>query len=333
MRTKDVYKIVSMSKNKYANWRWLGLGVICWVFVAQAQTQTKEPSVLHPLGDTFKVPHLLSKSQSRVVFYRQASDLGDTGVASVYVNGRYHASLQSGAFSEVCVPPKKVNVTAVMERSGGTVPDVMDIENTLLLSPGQDVFVRVGQQPNGRAVLMMVRPEAALPELVKLRAQQHTMTRVADAAPCQEDASRLQAAGASNYTITLEADALFPFGQSDVQTLSPRGRRMLDHLVDRIKSEFGSGNRVRIQIWGHADSFGSAASNLKVSKARAAAIKSYFVQGGLMPESIKADGRGDQQRVITTCSTKLSAESVACNKPNRRVVVNVWGTLTPQPSN
>jgi adhesin transport system outer membrane protein len=42
-------------------------------------------------------------------------------------------------------------------------------------------------------------------------------------------------------TITLEGDALFPFGKTDVGSIPSKGRRMLDHLIDRINTEFGTG--------------------------------------------------------------------------------------------
>jgi OOP family OmpA-OmpF porin len=323
--------------------RWLGLVALLWAVAAPAQTPSEVPDMAQPLGDVFKVPSLLSKSQSRVVFYRQEAnpnlESDDAGMASVFVDGRYQASLQRGAFSEVCVPPKKVNLAAVMDRrlDHDNPPEAMDTESAFVLQAGADVFVRVTQQPNGRAELLAQPPERALPELVKLRAQQHTLTRVANAAPCLEDVERRQAGLAmpesATYAITLEADALFPFGRSNVQTLSSKGRRLLDHLADRIQTEFGNGNRVRIQVVGHADSFGGKDTNLKISTARAEAIKSYFVQGGLKADRIKAEGRGDQERLVVTCSTTLNAASVACNKPNRRVVVNVWGTLTPQVDN
>jgi OOP family OmpA-OmpF porin len=221
-----------------------------------------------------------------------------------------------------------------MVRNGVLAGDAMDVLNTLLLKGGDDVFVRVSEQVNGRAVFVTVKPEQALPELVKLRAQQHTLTRVPNASACK-DAPPMAKPPVNTMTknqsmrvqsITLEADALFGFGKSDVESIPIKGRRILDHLVDRIKTEFGSGDRVRVQIVGFADSFGSDATNMRLSKERAAAIKAYFVQGGLIAGSIKTDGRGDKGRVITTCGTKLTPENVACNKPNRRVVVTVYGT-------
>jgi OOP family OmpA-OmpF porin len=302
-------------------------------FVSGAQAQQAPPGVTAPLGASFRVPALLVKEQSRLVFYRTAAP-GDSGVASIYINGLYQASLQGGAFTEVCLPPSTVEVGARMVTNGMQSRDEMDVVNSLILKGGEDLFVRVSEPTAGRAMFVAVRPEQALPELVKLRAQQHTVSRVPNAAACQ-DAPKVAVAAVKPaakessmkvQTITLEADALFDFGKSDVASIPPKGQRILGHLVDRIKTEFGRGDRVRIQIVGYADSFGSDATNMRLSKERAAAIKAYFVHGGLSASSIKTDGRGDKDRVVTTCGTKLTPENVACNKPNRRVVVTVYGT-------
>jgi OOP family OmpA-OmpF porin len=309
-------------------------GFACWLAIATGTyAQQATPGVTAPLGAGFKVPHLLVKEQSRLVFYRSATPAG-VGVASVYINGVYQASLQSGAYTEVCLPPSTVEVGARMVTNGMQSRDEMDVVNSLMLKGGDDLFVRVSEPTAGRAMFVTVRPEQALPELVKLRAQQHTFSRVPNATACQ-DAPKLvippskaptKESSMKVQTITLEADALFDFGKSDVGSIPPKGQRILGHLVDRIKTEFGRGDRVRIQIVGFADSFGSDATNMRLSKERAAAIKAYFVQGGLSASSIKTDGRGDNGRVITTCGTKLTPENVACNKPNRRVVVTVYGT-------
>ena len=82
-------------------------------FATATHAQQDAPGVTAPLGAGFKVPHLLVKEQSRVVFYRAATDVG-AGVASIYINGVYQASLQGGAFTEVCLPPSAVEVGARM---------------------------------------------------------------------------------------------------------------------------------------------------------------------------------------------------------------------------
>ncbi len=299
---------------------WVGL--VLFGFAAYGQ----QPSVSEPLGEKFKVPHLLVKQQSRVVFYRLATDK-QPGAVSLYIDGAYQASLQRGAFTELCLAPGKIDVSARMTENGQTVREGYDVVNSLTLDAGKEVFVHVFEEANGQALMMAERPEKALHQLVKTRAQQHTVSRVARAQVCQ-DAPKAAAKPvvkpvAALASVTLGADALFPFGQSDVETIAPKGRRILDHLVDRIKSEFGAGKAVNIHITGHADRFGTDKGNLRLSKARAEAIKAYFVAGGLVPESITTDGRGDKEPVITTCAKALTAANVACNKPNRRVVVEV----------
>jgi len=314
---------------------WLMASWLVWVTAATAQQAV--PSVETPLGRVFKVPPLLVKEQSRLVFYRQLTDPDSdagAGVTSVYINGVYQASLQRGAFTELCLPPTTIEVGARRVNNAALPSDAWDVVNSLILKGGEDLFVRVSELQNGRAMFVSVRAAQALPELVTLREQQHTLSRVPNAKACQ-DAPKVERAAIQAppketirkmQTITLEADALFGFGKSDVASIPPKDHRILDHLVDRIKTEFGRGDRVRIQIVGFADSFGSDATNMRLSKERAAAIKAYFVKGGLSASNIKTDGRGDKVRIVTTCGTKLTPENVACNKPNRRVVVTVHGT-------
>jgi OOP family OmpA-OmpF porin len=311
-----------------AQWRWVA--AVCLAFVGCAAAQpTPEAGVSAPLGKPYQVPRLLSKQQSRVVFYRLATD-DKAGVASVYVNGEYQGSLLPGGFTQLCMAPRSVEVAVRTVDNSQELGDAYDVTNSLMLEAGQDVFVRVSHPDKGRALMLALRPETALPELVKTRTQQHTLSRVTGAQVCTEDPSRLTGNAATGpvrmQTITLEGDALFAFGKSDVESISPKGRRMLDHLIDRIKTEFGTGGRAQMLIVGHADGFGTEQANLRLSKKRALAIKLYFVRGGLPAERIKTEGRGDSQPVVKDCGKQFNEANVACNKPNRRVVVTVLGT-------
>lgn len=302
------------------------------VFSLGAHAQ--QPSITEPLGEKFQVPKLLVKQQSRVVLYRLPTDK-NPGAASVYINGLYQASLQRGAFTELCLKPSKIEVSARMVENGQTVRDGYDVTNTLVLEGGTETFVQVFEEVNGHALMMSVRPEKSLPELVKTRVQQHTISRVADAVPCQ-DAGKPAAPpppAKKPKTITLGADALFPFGKSDADTIPPKGRALLDDLAKRIKTEFGAAERVHLHIVGHADKFGSPTSNLKLSQDRAAAIKTYLVKSGLSANNITTEGRGDTQPVVKTCGKELNKANVACNKPNRRVVVEVTATQAADATN
>jgi outer membrane protein OmpA-like peptidoglycan-associated protein len=214
-----------------------------------------------------------------------------------------------------------------MQQNGLDVSDDYDIVNVLMLQGSQDVFVRISEQSNGRAVMEAVKADMALPELVKTREQQHTISRVAEAVPCLEDAVPVvkpQPQEPVFYTqnITLGADALFAFGKSGINDISDQGRRTLDHLIDRIKTEFGNADRVHMHVVGHADPFGNPESNMALSKARSATIKEYFVRGSLRADRITTDGKGSAEPIVT-CSSVQSAASIDCNKPNRRVVITV----------
>ena len=287
------------------------------------------PSVSAPLGDVFKVPKLLVKTQSRIVFYREkaAPKTAKAGVVSLYMDGAYLASIQQGAYSELCVAPGAVEVSARYVQNGTDAVDGVDLVNSLKLQGGEEVFVKVLDDASGKPLMMITRPEIALPELVKTRRQQHTISRVARALTCEDrNKTELPNVVVSSTPLrraTLSADALFEFGKSDIDSIPPKGRRLLDHLVDRIKSEFGSGKDVRIHIVGHADRFGSEAGNLRISKERAAAIKDYFVKSGLLSTSITTDGRGDKEPVVNTCGVAYTRANVACNKPNRRVDLDI----------
>jgi OmpA-OmpF porin, OOP family len=310
------------------------------VAFAMVMVSVARADVAHPLGEAFAQPKVLSKLQSRLVVYRSATEKGPSGVATIYIDGVYHASLQRGAFAEVCLPPRRIEVSAVMLQNGVAVPDALDIANTLNLQLGQYEFVRVLQQSDGRAVLMAVRPELAFEELKKTHRQLHTISRVESQA-CKDEAPAAPAQPAvappappaapqpdkplSRYSLVLEADAVFAFGKSDMESIPLKGRRVLDRWIGQVRPALLAGTTTRIQVVGHADGFGPEAGNLRLSKERAEAIKKYLVQGGLPAERINAEGRGFKERVVTNCGVKFTPANVACNKPNRRVALQVLG--------
>lgn len=312
----------------------LAVGVVC-------------ADVEQPMGELFTRSTQLSKSQSRLVIYRNGNEKGTQGAATVYIDGVYHASLQPGAYVEVCLPPRHVEISAVMLQNGVEIPEELDIANTLSLQLGQYEFVRVIQKQDGRALLMAARPEMALKELTKTRRQQHTRSRVesqecqdeprlakpeqvsstlvvASAAPAVTSVSE-PAAKLSRHNLVLEADAAFAFGKSNMESIAPKGRRVLDRWIGQVRPALLAGTQTRIQVMGHADGIGPEAGNLGLSKERAEAIKKYLVQGGLPAERITAEGRGLKEPVVTHCGTKFTPANVACNKPNRRVALQVLG--------
>ena len=120
--------------------------------------------------------------------------------------------------------------------------------------------------------------------------------------------------------VALGGDTLFKSGKSSIKDLTPEGKAKLDDLAAKIKA---AGKIDTIRVIGHADPTGKAASNMKLSQQRAAAVANYLKAQGVKAGKIITAGKGDTQPVAK-CDAKLpKAELIACNQPNRRVEVEV----------
>lgn len=121
--------------------------------------------------------------------------------------------------------------------------------------------------------------------------------------------------------MSFSADALFAFDKSE---LKPEGKAMLDDLVRQLND----GTYDVILATGHADRFGSAAYNQKLSLRRANAVKDYLVSKSVVASRIDAEGKGETQPVTKSgdCRGAKSAKVIACLQPDRRVDVEMKGT-------
>ena len=109
--------------------------------------------------------------------------------------------------------------------------------------------------------------------------------------------------------VRLAADTLFDF---DKAVLKPAGLAGLDEMVNGIK-----GVQVDVVIAiGHTDSLGSDAYNIKLSQARADAVKAYLVSRGVDVKRVRAIGKGESQPIADNASAEGRAK-------NRRVDVEV----------
>lgn len=118
-------------------------------------------------------------------------------------------------------------------------------------------------------------------------------------------------------TVSLSADVLFDF---DSASVTPRGRKVLDDLGEKLKAE----GTLTINVVGYTDRLGTDDYNLKLSQKRAEAVKGHlstFVDAA----SIKATGRGKEHPVTEgkCAKNQTAAKLVACLQPDRRVEINV----------
>lgn len=127
---------------------------------------------------------------------------------------------------------------------------------------------------------------------------------------------------APRETITLSADALFAVN-SDV--LKPASKDSLAGLASKLADmEYES-----VNVVGHTDPTGSVALNDRLSRRRAEAVKRHLIELGVPAEKISAQGVGSSIPVVDpqTCMSLPKGQRAACFQPDRRVDIEVTGTV------
>lgn len=281
--------------------------------------QSQERSILQPLGDLYRSPPPAHPQLARITLYRAESALA-TGATRVVINDRYQASLQPGGFTDLCMKPSVVDVGVSLQKSTQNARELPDSALFVTAKSGQEVFIRVVDLPQNRLSLVSVQPEVAFVELQKARRQVHSISRVPGASACDQVTG---SPAPKTMAITLGTDALFAYGRSDLSAILPFGREQLDRLAERLTTRYADFEHSQIQVVGHADPVGSAASNQRLSEARANTVAAYLVRAGVSANKISSEGRGSSELVDRDCARVVSPVSVACNKVNRRVVVEL----------
>ena len=278
-----------------------------------------------PLGDRFAMFDRVVARQTRVIFYRPTTQK-QPGAATVYVNGYYHASLIPGAYAELCMPPIKAEIGVRMVKVGDRPKDNVQAITLQNLHAGQTTFMRLREAGAADTVFEPISANEALAELAPTRQQIHTISRVPDGQACIDAgpvAPEVAKPPQQIQQINLAADALFAFGKSDSNSMTAAGRQSLDELVKKIKGEYLTIER--INLIGHADPLGNEALNERLANERALSVRSYLLSHGLPNTRITGQSKGAREPLVTTCSNVQSPASIACNQPNRRVVVEILG--------
>ena len=156
------------------------------------------------------------------------------------------------------------------------------------------------------------RQEAARLEALKASAEEQAARAIAE-----RDAMEQRMQGALGKIVeTRESarglilnlpDILFDFGKS---TLRAEARETLSRIAGVMMVTPG----YNLWIEGHTDSIGSDEANLRLSEARAEAVKAYFAQSDIDPDTITTVGLGKTQPVA-------SNDTDAGRQKNRRVEI------------
>ncbi|MDH3600694.1 MAG: OmpA family protein [Candidatus Tectomicrobia bacterium] len=105
--------------------------------------------------------------------------------------------------------------------------------------------------------------------------------------------------------VSLRGALLFDTGKAD---LTPAAEDILSPLLQQMEQL----PNIVAEIAGHADSRGPKAYNLKLSQRRADAVMQFFVDGGISPDRITAEGFGESQPIADNTTAEGRRE-------NRRV--------------
>jgi len=127
---------------------------------------------------------------------------------------------------------------------------------------------------------------------------------------------------ARGMVITLSGQVLFVTGKSE---LLPAARDQLDQVAAALKDQ---GEVKPIVVEGYTDSVGSDATNQKLSKDRAEAVRAYLVSKGVPADKISSVGKGEANPVASNDTPDGRAN-------NRRVEIVVGGgnrAATPTPA-
>ncbi|MGY2377462.1 OmpA family protein [Pseudomonas sp. SDO524_S393] len=286
---------------------------VCAMPLAQADQQyTYQSAAIQPFGNGYQPVAPVSDGQAQVVYYR-GTDGQQRGAANVYVDREFHTSLLPGGYTAFCVEPGSRTLGAYLGDAPSYRGKTTDLYSAKL-EGGKTYFLKVRENGNG-APLSVDRADAER-ELAGSRAQVQALSRASKVQQCNFVDKPAEAF--KDYA--LSSDVLFAFGKSGYQDISSRGRVAILELVTQLNREHAKLDRV--VVVGHTDPIGSYQANQALGLKRAQTVRRLLIDGGVPSTAVVARSAGSSEPVTDECYGS-KAEQVACNAPNRRVVVRV----------
>jgi outer membrane protein OmpA-like peptidoglycan-associated protein len=158
------------------------------------------------------------------------------------------------------------------------------------------------KQAEEAAARSRAEAEAQAERSARLRAEAESaaaMRRLEQAATVREEAR--------GRVITLSGSVIFSTGTA---TILPTARQRLDDVATALAHE----PKATFTVDGYTDSRGAESTNLKLSRARATAVRDYLVERGVDPDRIRAIGKGEESPIATNATPEGRAN-------NRRVEI------------
>jgi OOP family OmpA-OmpF porin len=302
---------------------------------AQAQVGRQ----IEALGQAYSAAQPVANGITRLTFFRPVDDAGAKAV-SVYINQDYHTSLIRGGFSQVCLQPGPVDIGLRRVEDASLARNPILLEEIRLQS-GAQLYLRVSDQPGVSMPMQNVPASQADSELAQTRLQLHTVSRASSVVSCLAAPVPVTPVAlpspvvvaplpapplptpAPPQVISLTSDALFAFGKSGLGDILLAGRTALDDVVRRVNTEYASVDS--ITILGHSDLIGRPEDKQKISEQRAQTVRDYLLSNGLSTTRILSQGRADREPVASSCGVTSTPLNILCNRPNRRVSIEISG--------
>lgn len=254
---------------------WCGAGMLA----LSALAQDPGLGLDRALGQPYAALKNIAPEQTRLVLYRPEGD--GLGVITLHIDGRYHTSLQNGAFSAVCVERASVNLQAQPGRSWARADSAREVSQNVVMSGGHTLFVRLSEALGARPRLDVVPAHIGAQEVQTTREQMHSVSRVSLAKPCLQ--------------VTAPALAFAP----EVVMLSAQSAQSpaeLAQLLKRLEGQYRGFKSLALHIVGHVTDMASEASNEQLSKELAGEVQRYFAGHSTQFNPISVEGRGSKDR-------------------------------------
>lgn len=290
-----------------------------------ALSQDRTGGIIEAYGDSFTQSQLAPRTQARVYAYRTDKSNSPLPI-NLYLNGRYHASLLKGGYSEFCLAPGKIQAQVAYNDAGQMHVGKFQTGTPLEAQAGKVLFLKV-QESSGFGARIETTPEPlALSELRQTRQQIHTLSRAPEVKECNSDLAQPVPAApapkpAPQREYALQTDALFEFGKA---VLRADGFNAIESMIQQVQQDYSSIDRIR--VIGYTDPIGPVGLNKKLSTERANAVATRLQARGLRPKSgFEAEGRWSLELAKGGCKDTPTPENKICHAPNRRVVIVIFG--------
>ena len=240
----------------------------------------------------------------------------------------FRKTLAGLAVATVCIP---VAVAQVESKNQGYLVD----QNFNVVTAGNGVCVRSSDWTPARAAAaaackqctpdLCPAPPAPKPEAKPAPKPEPKPAAKPEAKPAAKPAPKPEP---RNVELKIELQGI-PFNKTE---MTADNKKELDEfLATEVKPITTIG---AVIITGHTDRIGSDKYNKTLSEKRALGVKEYVVGKGIDQKLIFWEGKGPKQPIPVTkfCENKMKRKQlIECLAPNRRVTVEVVGTILPPP--